>query len=62
MIVNKIKLKKSRTIGYLDEQGKTKFRKIELLAEGELSTGESEDEAYDELSAFIERSINKEKK
>ena len=54
MIYTKLSSKKSRTIGLIDSQGKTKFKKVEFQAEIELSTEDDPIKCRCELSTFID--------
>lgn len=54
MQIKKLRLTKSRTIGNLDERGKSKFKKIQLTAECDVEEGDSPVDAYVELSHYID--------
>jgi hypothetical protein len=57
MKILKLKLQKSRTLGYLDQRNQTKFKKIQFQAEGEIMDGEDPRAAYKELSDYIDAMI-----
>lgn len=62
MRITKIELSKSETVGYLDLNGKTKFRKVSVSAEATLLARNNKEKSFDALSSFVDNCIEKEKK
>jgi len=58
MVINKLSLSKSKTVGIITPDGRTKFKKITITASADLENKDSPDESYKELSEFIEKQIN----
>ena len=54
MRFKKLSSKKSRTIGILDQQGRTKFKKVDFQAEIELDENDDPVESRRKLSQFID--------
>lgn len=62
MNINHIQLSKSRTVGVVSQHNKTKFRKIQITASGEVDKDEDPGQAYQQLSQFIESQFEYEKR
>jgi hypothetical protein len=54
MIINKISIQKSKTIGFLDQYNKTKFKKIQIGVDAELGTDDDPIDGYKKLSLLVE--------
>jgi len=54
MTIAKISVSKSRTVGILGADGRSKFKKIVISAEAKLDDKDDPDKAYQELSEFVE--------
>lgn len=54
MKIKSISLTKSKTIGVVSHEGKTRFNKIILMAEADIDENDDKDKAYKELSNYIE--------
>lgn len=57
MFISQIQLSKSKTIGFQTKDGRTKFKKIQIMVIGDLRYGEKTDPAYKKLSEFIEKQL-----
>lgn len=60
MIISRLKLQKSKTVGVMLQGGKTSFRKIQFNAEAELDDNEDPKESYKKLSIYIDECLNTE--
>lgn len=60
MIFKTISSRKSRTIGILDRNGKTKFKKVDFYAEAELEDGDDEVGSRQKLSSYIDEYFEEE--
>lgn len=49
-----ITLSKSKTIGVITQDNRTRFRKIQITAAAEVEPGDDEQKCYMKLSGFIE--------
>lgn len=54
MKITKISITKSKTIGFLDQSNKTRFKKLQVGAEAELGTEDKSKESYQSLSKYID--------
>ena len=54
MIINKISITKSKTVGIVTQQGKTKFKKVQIMSHADLEKDEDENKAYQKLSQYVE--------
>lgn len=61
MYIKKINLTKSKTVGMVSQHGRTQFKKVQIMAEGEMDREESPEKAYEELSQYIEGRLEYEK-
>lgn len=61
MIIKSISLSKSKTIGIMTADSRTRFRKIQITASCDLNDTDLPADAYIELSKFIEAQFNYEK-
>jgi len=55
MIINSLSLSKSKTVGFITPDGRTKFKKITITASADLDIADNRDESYKEISSFIEK-------
>jgi len=62
MLIKEIKIFKSKTVGYLDQSGKTRFKKVQFEAGAELGTEDDPHKSYDELSDYVVDCLAKEVK
>jgi hypothetical protein len=61
MRIKTIQITKSKTVGIVANQGRTHFKKIQIMAQSEISEGDNPDKAYEELSQYIESKFEFEK-
>ena len=61
MRISQIQLTKSKTVGVVSKDGKTRFKKAQIMAVGDIEENEDTEKAYRELSEFIERQFEYEK-
>ena len=54
MKIIKLNIVKSKTVGFLDQSNKTKFKKLQLGAEAELGTEDDPNKSYQTLSKFVD--------
>lgn len=57
MIIKKLKLNKSKTVGTLSGDGRSRFKKIQFQADAELENGDDPTVKYQELSLFIDNCL-----
>lgn len=62
MQITKLKLQKSKTLGILIPQGKTRFKKLQLQAEAELNDTDDPIISYKQLSDYIDDMLKGEDK
>jgi hypothetical protein len=61
MKIKSINLSKSKTIGIISGDGRTKFKKLQISVQADLSEKDIPDGVYMELSQFIEKQFEYEK-
>jgi hypothetical protein len=62
MKITKLRLNKSKTVGTLGADGRSKFKKIQFEADAELNDMDDPKRSYIELSNFIDDCLNEEAK
>jgi hemerythrin len=62
MNIQKIQIIKSKTVGVMSSFGKTRFKKIQIMAQAEVSDKDDVDKAYEDLSDYIENKFQYEEK
>lgn len=61
MFIKEIILIKSKTVGIMQQGGKTHFKKIQISASAELNENDDSNKSYQELSQYIESKFEYEK-
>ncbi len=62
MKLKQLTIFKSKTVGHLDANGKTRFKKLQFEAVAEIEEGKDPDAEYEELSDYISKCMDKEVK
>ena len=61
MQIKTISLTKSKTVGVVANYGKTHFKKVQIMAQADLTEQDDPKKSYEELSQFLESRFEYEK-